>query len=76
MSLSMQKSMRAFFVAACARDAVIDVWIDHPNEDYAHQSGQCLAAHEDYFVVGPVGAPGRVCIPYAAVRWFRSPDEQ
>ena len=68
--------MRVFFTAAAARGAEVEIWIDHPVQDFCLQTGVCLEAGEDYLVIGPKGAPGRIGIPFDAIRWFRALDEQ
>ncbi len=68
-------TIRDYFSKAASARAMVDVWIDHPHADFLHQSGLCYEAHADYFVIGPENAPGRVCIPYDSLRWFRRPDQ-
>ena len=74
--MSDARSMRTFFVGAAGRGADIEVWIDHPVQDFCLQRGVCLEGNDDYLVMGPRNQPGRVCIPYHSIRWFRAMDEQ
>jgi|GEM_PF-6901208 len=69
------KTIADFFSEAAAARVVVDVWIDHPHGEFIQQNGICLEANADYFVIGPENAPGRICIPYGALRWFRRPDQ-
>lgn len=68
--------MHSFFRDAAGRGAHIEVWIDHPVQDFCLQAGVCLEGNADYLVMGPANGPGRIGIPYSAVRWFRAMDEQ
>lgn len=68
--------MHSFFVSAAGRGAEIEVWIDHPVQEFCLQKGICLEAGDDFLVMGPKNQPGRVGIPYDAIRWFRALDEQ
>ncbi len=68
-------NLQSFFNEAKARGVELEIWIDHPAENFRRQAGVCLEANADYFVIGPMGAPGRVCIPYHALRWFRVPED-
>jgi len=65
-----------FFSGAANDRAVVEVHIDHPSTDYQRQSGTCYAAYRDYMVMGPEGAPARICLPYHAIRWFRRLDDK
>lgn len=69
------KTMAAFFAQAAHDSASLEVHLDHPNPGFQVQSGICYAAHEDFVVMGPEGAPARVCVPYHAIRWFRRLDD-
>jgi len=73
--MASDKTMQDYFSEAAAQRALVDVWIDHPHHDFIHQSGVCYEAHADYFVIGPEDSPGKVCIPYDSLRWFRRPDQ-
>jgi hypothetical protein len=67
----MARTMKDFFASAVTRGTRIEVWLDHPHNDYVQQTGVCIEANEDYLVMGPPDGPGRVCIPYHSLRWFR-----
>ena len=72
-----KKNMQAVFSAAAGRHGDIELWIDHPHTEYCFQKGVCVEANEDYLIMGPPDdAPGRIGIPYDAIRWFRIMDEQ
>ena len=68
--------MQSFFASAAGRAAPIEVWLDHPVQEFCLQKGVCLEGQDDYLVMGPADGPGRVCIAYNAIRWFRAMDEQ
>lgn len=68
--------MRSFFATAAGRGAEIEIWIDHPVQDFCLQTGVCLEAGDDFLIMGPKGQPGRIGIPFDAIRWFRALDEQ
>ena len=70
------KSLETYFAAAAKVGAQIEVHVDHPKSEYQRQSGVCYAGEAEYLVMGPEGAPARVCIPYAAIRWFRRMDDR
>lgn len=76
MSQDSGRTMRDFFFQASNRGTQVELWIDHPVQEFCIQRGVCLEGNADYLVIGPPNAPGRVCIPYSAVRWFRALDEQ
>jgi len=65
-----------FFHGASEAQTLIEVHIDHPVAGYQQQTGICYRACEDFLVMGPEGAPARICIPYFAIRWFRRLDDQ
>ena len=65
-----------FFSSAAKSGAQVEVHIDHPQPDYQRQSGVVYEAHGEFLVMGPEGAPARVCVPYTAIRWFRRLDDQ
>lgn len=69
------KTLREFFTAAARAGAVVDVHINHPHADYQRQTGVVYEAHAEFAVIGPEGAPQRVCLPYAAMCWFRRQDD-
>jgi hypothetical protein len=69
-------TIQKFFTKAAKASASIEVHIDHPQKDFQRQFGVCHRADEDFMVMGPEGAPARVCIPYHAIRWFRRLDDQ
>lgn len=65
------------FFSQAARDAApVEVHIDHPLPDYQRQNGLVYGAHRDFAVIGPEGAPARICVPYDAIKWFRRHDNQ
>lgn len=66
--------MQNFFAEAAKNASQVDIWIDHPSPDFQYQTGVCYLAAADYLMMGPAGAPERVCVPYQAIRWFRSID--
>ena len=74
--MSNQRSMQSFFTAAAGRGAEVEVWIDHPAQDFCLQKGVCLEAGADYVIIGPKNQPGRIGLPYVGMRWFRALDEQ
>jgi hypothetical protein len=73
---STQKTLYDFFQSAARNKAMVEVHIDHPSPDFQRQRGICYDAHKEFFVVGPEGAPARVCVPYSAVKWFRRGDDK
>jgi hypothetical protein len=69
------KTLEQFFAAAARAGANVEVHIDHPRPDYQRQTGTCYEAHQDFVVIGPEGAPARICLPYRAICWFRRLDD-
>ena len=71
-----QFSLSEFFARAARDSAAVEVHIDHPSSDFQRQRGVCYGAHKEFLIMGPEGAPARVCVPYAAIRWFRRLDDR
>jgi hypothetical protein len=69
------KTLQEFFAGAAQSGALVEIYIDHPREDFQRQSGIVYEAHAEFAVIGPEGAPARICLPYAAMRWFRRLDD-
>lgn len=69
------KTIAEFFAGAAQGGALVEVHIDHPSPDYQRQSGMVYEAHAEFVVIGPEGAPQRICLPYAAIKWFRRLDD-
>lgn len=74
MNVRTDDTLQGFFAEAARSGSHIDVWIDHPDSEFQFQTGVCYQAAAEYLVMGPEGAPVRVCIPYHAIRWFRATD--
>jgi len=72
----LQLTLHEFFARAARDQAPVEVHIQHPNSEYQRQRGVCYQAHKDFLVMGPEGAPARVCLPYASVVWFRRLDDR
>lgn len=68
-------TLQTYFAAAAASGALIEVHLNHPQEDFQRQTGICYQAHAEFLVMGPEGAPSRVCVPYQSICWFRRLDD-